>query len=390
MSNSFFGEGGPIVLSLYDGFFMGGSRVVHTEIVRNLHFTTSQRHSVLALTNRVTREHTFQPAEETVTYNKLKQAGVPTLVLDREGSSLWSSADRTHVDQLTRGSDIILSLKEQPLSALAMQGTHDKPLLVSLHRSDPEHSGEALADLLALNENKMLTKAICCAEATRDAYHRAGLPLDKFVVVPNGVDLARFKRDQSLRCKARDELRVPLSAPVVIIAARYDAMKNIDLFVEAAKLFLAERSDTHFIMCGTGMTRANEDLSEMLGCHLTHEEVERFHCLGMQADMAPFYNAADIVALTSSFGEAAPLCLLEGMACGAIPVTTDVGDSSLMVRDPRLVAPLDPEGMSQAWLAAYESRTEHRSRIISQRQRLSDQRMFDAYSRLIDECLQSV
>ena len=91
-----------------------------------------------------------------------------------------------------------------------------------------------------------------------------------------------------------------------------------------------------------------------------------------------------LVALTSAYGEAAPLCLLEGMAAGAVPVTTDVGDAALMVGDRRLVTGHEPDLVAAAWSAAYDARDEHRGRIARHRQRLSEQRCFDRYAALID------
>jgi glycosyltransferase involved in cell wall biosynthesis len=110
------------------------------------------------------------------------------------------------------------------------------------------------------------------------------------------------------------------------------------------------------------------------------------HLLGIRADMPALYNAADLVVLTSAYGEAAPLALLEGMACGAVPVTTDVGDAADLVGDPRLVAGREATGIALAWEAAYEQREEHRGRIARHRHRLSEEHCFDAYAALIQTC----
>lgn len=112
---------------------------------------------------------------------------------------------------------------------------------------------------------------------------------------------------------------------------------------------------------------------------------ERVHLLGIRTDVPRLCNAADLVVITSAYGEAAPLALLEGMACGAVPVTTDVGDAALMVADPRLVAPREADAMALTWVAAYEQREEHAERILRHRQRLSDQRTFDAYAAILRE-----
>ena len=133
------------------------------------------------------------------------------------------------------------------------------------------------------------------------------------------------------------------------------------------------------------MSPANLALTELLSSslHGWADAGSRVHLLGIREDMPRLYNGADIVALSSAYGEAAPLSLLEGMACDAVPVTTDVGDAAQMVADPRLVVGRDPDEMAEAWVAAFEQREEHTERIHRRRQALSDQRCFDAYARLI-------
>lgn len=375
---------GPRVLSLYEGFFAGGARILHTAVVRSLDATSGQRHSVLSLTNRVTREFTAQAISDDTCYRRLVSAGVPVRALDRCGEQPLRVSDLAIIEQCVTGSDILLSLKEQPLAALSAVGTRGRPLVTCLHRSDPEHSGPSLDALVTLHREGALTAAVCCSHATQAAYHRVtGIPLAKLPVIPNGVDLHKFRPDPGVRAAVRSSLGVPDGAPVVIIAARFDAMKDIPLFVRAAGRFVHAHPDAHFVLCGAGMTADNPDLVALLARHLAGRQ-DQVHLMGIQPQMAGFYNAADLVALTSAYGEAAPLCLLEGMAVGAVPVTTDVGDAARMVGDGRLVTSHDDAAVATAWEGAFAQRHEHRTRILRQRQRLSEQRCFDAYAALLD------
>ena len=374
-------ENGPRVLSLYEGFFAGGARILHTAVVRSLDATTAQRHSVLSLSNRVDREFTAQAIEDDTCYRRLVTAGVPVRALDRRAGAPLRVADLAIVEQAVRATDVVLALKEQPLAPLTVTGTGGSPLITCLHRSDPENSGPALDALVSLHEQGVLTAAVCCSQATRAAYHAAtGLPLAKLPVIPNGVDLHRFRPDGEARAQVRAELGIAPDAPVVLLAARFDEMKDVPLFLRAARLFLREHPDAHFVLCGAGMTTRNPALTRLVRHRLTG----RVHPLGIRRRMARIYNAADLVALTSSYGEAAPLCLLEGMATGAVPVTTDVGDAALLVGDDRLVTGHRPAEVAAAWVGAYADRDEHHARIARHRQRLSEQRCFDGYAALID------
>lgn len=386
MSNVAYLEDGPRVLSLYEGFFAGGARILHTAVVRALDATSSQQHAVLSLSDRVRREFTAQAITEDTSYRRLVTAGVPVEALRRMPTDRLGPRHLRQLEQAVARADVLLSLKEQPLTALARVGTGGTPLLVCLHRSDPEHQGPGVEALVALHDAGLLTAAVCCAHSTQEAYHRAtGIPLDQLPVIQNGVDVYRFRPDPRARKDVRRRLGAPEGAPVVLIAARFDEMKNIPLFVRTARRFVVEHPDAHLVMCGAGMTRGNAALEELLSSELGHwPGLERqVHALGIQSQMAPLYNAADLVTLTSAYGEAAPLCLLEGMASGAVPVTTDVGDAARLVGDPRLVADSDPDALATAWCEAYAHRGEHSERIVRQRQRLSEQRCFDAYAGLI-------
>lgn len=374
-------DDGPRVLSLYEGFFAGGARILHTAVVRSLDATTAQRHGVLSMTNRVQREFTAQAIENDTCYRRLVAAGIGVQALDRTSDRPLRVSDLALVERALAGSDVVLSLKEQPLVPLTLTGTAGRPLITCLHRSDPEHSGASLDALVGLHHQGLLTAAVCCSRATQAAYHRAtGIGLEKLPVIPNGVDLHRFRPDAEARARVRAELGIPAQAPVVLIAARFDEMKDVPLFVRAARLFLREHPGAHFVMCGAGMTTGNPALVRLLRRRL----LGRVHALGIQPRMAGLYAAADLVALTSAYGEAAPLCLLEGMASGAVPVTTDVGDAALMVGDERLVTGHEPDLVADAWSRAYADRAEHAARIAAHRQRLSEQRCFDGYAALID------
>ena len=113
------------------------------------------------------------------------------------------------------------------------------------------------------------------------------------------------------------------------------------------------------------------------------------HALGLREDMPELYRIADVVALTSAFGEASPLCLVEGAASGAIPVTTDVGDARRVVEGFGLVAARDAGAIAAAWDDALSRRRLLRSAALSARGRLDRRRMIDDYRGAIEELLLS-
>lgn len=381
------------VLSVYEGFFSGGARIVHSDVVRGL-AEGGQSHQVLSIHGEVHREATRQRMEDDPCYRALTAAAVGVTSLGRTAglvdgalaANVFSGPELAETARSMAAADVILSLKEQPLALLNQAGLPRRPVVVCLHRSDPENQGPALAELRAAVADGTVAACVCCAESTRDAYETAGIPRELLHVIPNGVDLLRFRPDPAARAAVRASLGIPGPAPVTAFAARYAPMKNVPLLLRAARVWLAREPQGHVLMCGAGMTPGNPalraDIESAFGAdrHLA----DRIRLLGVRGDMEAVYAAADVVALTSVSGEAAPLCLIEGMMCGAVPVTTDVGDSAGIVRGHGFVTPPDPEAVARAWTAAVAGRAGLAPALAASRERFSRTRMIAAYAALLD------
>ncbi|MFC8512401.1 glycosyltransferase [Streptomyces sp. NPDC057257] len=378
------------MLSVYEGFFSGGARIVHSDVVLGLQ-EGGQHHRVLSIHSEVHREATRQRMESDACYRSLTAAGVGVASLGRVfpasgDPAVFTGPELADTARATADADVILSLKEQPLRLLNQSGLPRRPVVVCLHRSDPENQGSALDELKAAIADGTVVACVCCAESTRAAYQAAGIPAELLHVIPNGVDLERFRPDPARRLALRTSLDIPADAPVVAFAARYDAMKNVPLFLRSARSWLDREPDGHVLMCGAGMTAANPGLDADIEAAFGAEQgpASRLHRLGVRHDMEHVYAAADVVALTSSWGEAAPLCLVEGMMCGAVPVATDVGDSAAIVAGHGFVTPPDPEPIASAWSEAVASRTDLAPALEASRERFSRTRMIAAYAALID------
>ncbi len=72
---------------------------------------------------------------------------IPVAAFHREGEHPLTGTQEAQLEKLIRGHDVVFSLKEQPLVALEALVEVARPLVVSLHRSDPETQGPGV-DLL--------------------------------------------------------------------------------------------------------------------------------------------------------------------------------------------------------------------------------------------------
>lgn len=378
------------VLSVYDGFFTGGARILHTEVVTSLQKQGNQEHVVLSIHESVEREETVQHMEDDRSYQDLIAAGVAVTSLGRQlrlGEAVQppTNEEIAQLETAMGQADIILSLKEQPLTFINQAERGETPLLVTLHRSDPENQG---AGATALRQTVALGRAayVCCAYSAKEAYSRLGMPPDTLHVVTNGIDLERFVPSEKRRREVRAELGIPEDDSVVLLAARYDEMKNIPLFLKSARYFLKENDGAYAVLCGSGMTAENAKLGQMVKeafGDMPHLQ-ERIRFLGVRKDMERIHAAADIISLTSKFGEAYPLSLAEGMACGAIPVATDVGDVRTIIQDAGIVTSADPSEVALAWKKAMRQKAAFQEKVAAVRPAFDREKMAAAYKHIIE------
>lgn len=387
------------VLSLYEGFFAGGARILHTDVVAGLHSGADQQHSVLSIASAARRDSSIQYLHTDPRYVRLARSGIEVTTLGRLGGAdapapaTFTERQLRIASDAVRQADVILSLKEQPIGlllALRERGLMpDIPVAACLHRSDPRHSGPALSWLSEASSTGLLTADISCAQSTSDAYTAFLAPTTERFVIGNGIDTDRFRPGtENEQAATRERFGIPAAAPVVVLAARFDAMKNPGLFLRSAALFSLQRPETHFLVCGAGMTLENDAFRTLLD-ESGVSRATNLHALGLRDDMPSIYQIADIVALTSAFGEASPLCLLEGAASGATPVTTDVGDSALTVNGIGFVTAHDAASIASTWDDVLDRRPELRLHSLAARARFGRQRMIAEYADVVSGLLGS-
>lgn len=155
----------------------------------------------------------------------------------------------------------------------------------------------------------------------RDAHQALGYHPRLFEVIPNGIDVERFRPDPAKRARVRAELGIAADRPLVAQVARVDPMKDYDGLLAA----LAMVPEVDALLVGEG----TQSLPDRPGLHR----------LGRRQDVADLLCAADLIVSSSAFGEGFSNALAEGMACGLPAVTTNVGDARVVVGETGVVVP---------------------------------------------------
>lgn len=206
----------------------------------------------------------------------------------------------------------------------------------TLDRDKTKLSTRLVVRLNALLSRWLPTGILSCAEAARNVHVALGYAADKMAVIPNGFDLSRFRPDNAARTSVRNELCLLADTPLVGIVGRFDPQKNHAGFLEAAGLLRRSRPDVHFLLAGNGLDAHNNELAAVARRAGVFDAV---HWLGRRDDMPRLMASLDVLASSSSFGEAFPNVLGEAMACGVPCAVTDVGDSAAIVADTGRVVP---------------------------------------------------
>lgn len=163
-----------------------------------------------------------------------------------------------------------------------------------------------------------------------------GFPRDKMIVIPNGIDTDRFKPDVAGRIGVRKEWGIADETILVGLVARLDPMKDHPTFLRAAAMAAKKRHNLRFVCVGDGPADYKAQLYQ-LGKDLHLDE--RLIWAGVRHDPVAIFNSLDVAVSSSSYGEGFPNAIAEAMACGVPCVTTDVGDSKVVVADLGVVVP---------------------------------------------------
>ncbi len=186
------------------------------------------------------------------------------------------------------------------------------------------------------------------SEAAREHHLGLGYHPKRFEVIENGVDIDRFQPDEDAYAALRSELDLEPQDLLVGAAMRYDPMKNLPGWLDAAARILCRKPDARFVLCGAGMEPGNPELADLVAARGLEARV---HLLGQRPDVQNVLAGLDLY-LSASLGESFPSAAAEAMACGTPCVLTDVGGSARVAGDAGRVVPAkDNEALA---LAAYE------------------------------------
>lgn len=145
-------------------------------------------------------------------------------------------------------------------------------------------------------------------------------------VIPNGVDLARYRPgDDAARRAARARLGLRGDGPVVLSVGAVSPRKGSDILIDAWSRCLAQHPSLELVLIGPRPESPAESSRPLaFGARIdalvrSSRRPAQVHFTGVRDDVEALYAAADVFVLPTAREGGTPNGMLEAMACG-IPV----------------------------------------------------------------------
>ena len=208
-------------------------------------------------------------------------------------------------------------------------------------------TGDALTPVQRRLQKMVCRLADCVlvnAEAIRERLIGEGYDPGKIAVIRNGITLSRFAGEQR-GAALRQELGLPLSAPLIIVFSRLNQLKGIQYFLDAAITLAEKFPDARFLVVGDGANRKElEEQGRRLGLG------QRAVFTGFRGDIPELLSEA-AVSVLPSLSEGLSNSLLESMAAGVPVVAARVGGNPEVIEHGvtgLLVPPRDAAALAAA------------------------------------------
>ena len=217
--------------------------------------------------------------------------------------------------------------------------------IIHSHNSQSENSkgfrGNKVLQLIArkIIDHSATVEMACSASAAEWMYSKKGL--SKSVVLNNGIDIERFRFNESARQAVRKELGLTDDTILLGNVGRFSEQKNhkflISVFEELSKL----NPSVRLILIGKG--ELYQDICNQISDANLQDKVIM---PGVSDEVNELYSAMDLFVMTSSF-EGLPLVGVEAQTSGLTCVFSDAITKELQITDKTTFMSLDAG--SKAW-----------------------------------------
>lgn len=303
--------------------------------------------------------------DEGIMGEKINNLGVPvyTLKMKRGVPSLFSIIKTINI---CKNADIIQSWMYHAdlLSFIVGKIFLKKRVIWGIRRANLEKDKNKRSTLLIAKINSILSKyidkVISCSIEAKKTHLEYGFFNNNIEVIPNGFSIEKYFYDKNAKNLIRKELEISLNRIVLILAGRWNILKDHNNCLEALRILKNSGYEVLLVFCGTEMDTKNVELMKLIYDKGLNNEVM---LLGRREDIPQLFSASDIY-VSSSSGEGFPNVIGEAMACELPCVVTDVGDSSYIIGNTGIVVPRQsPEKLADGIIKMINFSPEERKKL---------------------------
>lgn len=260
--------------------------------------------------------------------DEIESMGGRIFVIPPRNKGLWAYRKnldeffRTHATEFAAIHCHASSLTSlEPLAYAKKHGVRNR--LLHSHSSSISRSLSTYYILLATHTaNKLFVKRLAthylgCSQKALDWMFCFTGCRSKVIMINNGIDVDKFRYDETKRKAARKELHVDNDTILLGHVGRFAAVKNHGFLIDTFYELLKERPNAKLLMVGTG-----ELVDSMKRkCHQL-DIVEKVIFAGVREDIDKLLQAMDIFVMPSLF-EGLPVTLVEAQAAGVPILASD-------------------------------------------------------------------
>jgi glycosyltransferase involved in cell wall biosynthesis len=187
-------------------------------------------------------------------------------------------------------------------------------------------------------------KVVTVSEYVRQYLINEGIPAEKVIAIPTGIDISRFDPDKYNE-NLRQGLRLKSDVPIVGTIAILRRKKGHHILLDAIPLILQKIPEAVFVFAGDGPQRQNIT-NKIKNSGLS----DRVFLLGLRKDIPNILKSIDVFVLPT-LQEALGTSFIEAMAMGKPVIGTDVGGVSEVIKDGLngyLAEPNNPHALADA------------------------------------------
>jgi glycosyltransferase involved in cell wall biosynthesis len=263
--------------------------------------------------------------------------------------------------ELASGIDIVHlhGVSQKSILVIALAKLHGKKIVIKLTSVGHDDPASIRAKgALLWTAYRQADRFIGVTPRFAESFAATGLEERRFVFIPNGVDLDRFKPSSvGVRAEFQNQLRIPTGDPVILFVGFFSPEKNPDVLFDAW-LSLFERGVRSTLVL-VGATQGpyyeiDAGMAERIKSKAAKRGVSESVVFVEAADnIEHYFRAADVFALPTA-REGLPNVLLEAMASGVPPVITRLEGVTDWIVEPGVTGELVPRVDCAAFADAIE------------------------------------